>query len=421
MIEVDDLTLYRNFKHGEILNLFVKIINEESTNIRKDIFTAIDLLVEFGVTRNFKGNLWHNYLAFILVNNENAFSIACEKKGHVDGSVNDIAINDFKIFKKLFDYDFHTIEKDLHISFYELISNYRQTEIKNRLFNPKVSLAIYDLSVALSRSTSYQEFFDLVVDFYLKYGVGKYGLHKAFRILNVEEQPTIKAINNIEPISFNDIIGYEWQKEALLKNTINFLESKRANNVLLYGDSGTGKSSSIKALINEFYDRGLRMIEVYKHQFQDLPAIISELKNRNYKFIIYMDDLSFEDFEIEYKYLKAVIEGGLETKPDNVLIYATSNRRHLVREKMSDADDYSTDKHTSETVQEKLSLAARFGLSLLYSAPNKAEFENIVLSLAKKSNIKISEEELLKEANKWQMRNGFSGRSAEQFIKSFEE
>ena len=124
------------------------------------------------------------------------------------------------------------------------------------------------------------------------------------------------------------MIGYESQKEHLKANTEAFLKGKKANNVLLYGDSGTGKSSSIKALLNEYYKDGLRMVEVYKHQFISLPQIINELQNRNYKFVIFMDDLSFEEFEVEYKYLKAVIEGGLEKKPDNILIYATSNRRH---------------------------------------------------------------------------------------------
>ncbi len=126
----------------------------------------------------------------------------------------------------------------------------------------------------------------------------------------------------------DDLVGYERQKKKLVDNTLSFVNGPAANNCLLFGDAGTGKSSSIKAIMNEFYSKGLRLIEVYKHQFKDLPKIISQIKSRNYKFIIYMDDLSFEEFEIEYKYLKAVIEGGLETKPDNVLIYATSNRRH---------------------------------------------------------------------------------------------
>lgn len=136
--------------------------------------------------------------------------------------------------------------------------------------------------------------------------------------------------------------------------------------------------------MNEFYSKGLRLIEVYKHQFKDLPKIISQIKSRNYKFIIYMDDLSFEEFEIEYKYLKAVIEGGLETKPDNVLIYATSNRRHLIKESFDDVKDYKPELHSSDTVQEKLSLVARFGVTIYYGAPEKQEYDDIVINLAKR-------------------------------------
>ena len=188
---------------------------------------------------------------------------------------------------------------------------------------------------------------------------------------------------------------------------------------LVGGDSGTGKSTCIKAILNRYYDQGLRLIEVYKHQFQDLSAIIEQVKNRNYKFIIYMDDLSFEEFEIEYKYLKAVIEGGLEVKPDNVLIYATSNRRHLIRETWSDRSDMANDElHRSDTMQEKLSLVARFGVSINFSKPSRKEYEDIILGLAAENpDIRLSKEELLLQANAWSVRNGgYSGRVAEQFI-----
>ena len=196
-----------------------------------------------------------------------------------------------------------------------------------------------------------------------------------------------------------------------------FINGKEANNCLLYGDAGTGKSTSIKAIANQYYDRGLRLIEIYKHQFCDLNDVITQVKNRNYKFIIYMDDLSFEEFEIEYKYLKAVIEGGLEKKPDNVLIYATSNRRHLIRENFSDKEEVREDMHTSDTVQEKLSLYTRFGVSIYFGAPNKKEFQTIVKTLAERQGIQISEEELLLEANKWELSHGgLSGRTAQQFI-----
>ena len=198
------------------------------------------------------------------------------------------------------------------------------------------------------------------------------------------------------------------------------MHENRAVQVLyLYGDSGTGKSTCIKAILNRYYDQGLRLIEVYKHQFQDLSAIIEQVKNRNYKFIIYMDDLSFEEFEIEYKYLKAVIEGGLEVKPDNVLIYATSNRRHLIRETWSDRSDMANDElHRSDTMQEKLSLVARFGVSINFSKPSRKEYEDIILGLAaENSDIRLSKEELLLQANAWSVRNGgYSGRVAEQFI-----
>jgi len=218
-------------------------------------------------------------------------------------------------------------------------------------------------------------------------------------------------------VKLDDLIGYEIAKKKLIDNTEAFVNGREANNCLLFGDAGTGKSTSIKAVVNQYYEKGLRMIEIYKHQFQDLNDVIAQVKNRNYKFIIYMDDLSFEDFEIEYKYLKAVIEGGLEKKPDNILIYATSNRRHLVREKFSDKAELSDDLHNNDTVQEKLSLAARFGVQIYFGAPDKKEYHQIVKSLAFRNKITLEEEELLAKANQWELSHGGrSGRTAQQFI-----
>lgn len=224
-------------------------------------------------------------------------------------------------------------------------------------------------------------------------------------------------ITKIAHVHLDDLVGYEIPKKKLIENTEAFLAGKPANNCLLFGDAGTGKSSSIKAILNQYYDRGLRIIEVYKHQFQDLNDVIAQIKNRHYKFIIYMDDLSFEDFEIEYKYLKAVIEGGLERKPDNILIYATSNRRHLVRERFSDKEDRNDDLHTNDTVQEKLSLVSRFGVTIYFGSPEKKEFQEIVRTLAKRKGIQMDEKELLLKANAWELQHGgLSGRTAQQFI-----
>ena len=161
------------------------------------------------------------------------------------------------------------------------------------------------------------------------------------------------------------------------------------------------------------------MIEIYKHQFKDLSNVIAQIKNRNYRFIIYMDDLSFEEFEIEYKFLKAVIEGGVETKPDNILIYATSNRRHLIKENWSDRNDVeqADGMHRSDTMEEKLSLVHRFGCTINYSKPTQKEYFHIVTELARKNGITMSEELLCGEANKWELSHGgISGRTAQQFV-----
>jgi predicted AAA+ superfamily ATPase len=223
----------------------------------------------------------------------------------------------------------------------------------------------------------------------------------------------------MQTVCLDDLIGYEPQKKALTENTEAFVNGKAANNLLLYGDSGTGKSTSIKAIVNQYYDRGLRMIEIYKHQFGALSKLVSEIKNRNYRFIIYMDDLSFEEFEIEYKFLKAVIEGGVETKPDNILIYATSNRRHLIKENWSDRNDmeHSNGMHRSDTMEEKLSLVHRFGVTINYSKPSQKEYFGIVNELAKRNGIEMDEKELNLKANAWELQHGgISGRTAQQFI-----
>ena len=287
-----------------------------------------------------------------------------------------------------------------------------------KVFNQRIRDRICDLARNLAAAPDVDDFKDKLTQFYKEFGVGKLGLHKAFRVEHPDNEGVqIVPITNIAHVHLDDLVGYEIAKKKLIDNTEAFVKGRRANNCLLFGDAGTGKSSSIKAILNQYYDQGLRMIEVYKHQFKDLNDVIAQIKNRNYKFIIYMDDLSFEEFEIEYKYLKAVIEGGLERKPENVLIYATSNRRHLIRETFRDKADRDEELHTNDTVQEKLSLVARFGVTIYFGSPDKKEFQEIVRVLARKGGIDIPEEELLSEANKWELAHGgLSGRTAQQFV-----
>lgn len=388
--------------------------------LRTKVYEQVKRILEVGTQYGFDKNLWHNYLTFLLITSENPFSLTCEKVGASEGSVNHFVQNDFKGFKALFDYNFSKMEETLDIDCFTQLSHYKAICKKELMYNQNVSQKVQALTLQLEATKDEKEFFDCVAEFYKQYGVGMFGLNKAFRIVeNPKEGIEIVPINNMDKVMLDDLIGYEQQKKELVENTKAFLEGKKANNVLLFGDSGTGKSTSIKAIVNEFYEDGLRMIEIYKHQFKDLSSIIGQIKNRNYKFIIYMDDLSFEEFEIEYKFLKAVIEGGVETKPDNILIYATSNRRHLIKETWNDRNDMEQDGeiHRSDTIEEKLSLANRFGVSIYYGKPGRKEYYDIVVGLAQKAGLNISEETLKAEANKWELRHGgISGRTAQQFI-----
>ena len=415
------LVLYRNFGKDSIFQQLCEICRDfdegqykESVLIER-IYVQIKALLDLSTSYGFDDNLWHNYLTYLLLMNENSFSLVSEKRGAQQGSVNHFAKNDFKIFKNLFDYDFSKMEETLQIDCFTIITQYHAIEKKERMYNKNVSEMVRKISKQIEQAKDEEDIFHIITDFYAQYGVGMFGLNKAFRIQpNIDGSVKFLPINNMENVYLDDLIGYELQKQLLVDNTKAFVEGRNANNVLLYGDSGTGKSTSIKAIVNEFYKDGLRMIEIYKHQFQNLSAIISQIKNHNYRFIIYMDDLSFEEFEIEYKYLKAVIEGGLERKPENILIYATSNRRHLVREKSSDKLEIMDDDdlHSSDTVQEKLSLVYRFGVRIYYGAPSKKEFQTIVKALAERNGITMPEDELLLEANKSGSASGASVRTS---------
>ena len=422
--EVAKLIIYGNYEDTILMkmsDIFKKFDRDEETpdKLISDIYEQIKRILEVATDYGFDKNLWHNYLTFYLITNENPFSLTCEKVGANDGSVNEFAKNDFKVFMNLFNYDFRPIEAALGINCFSLISDYKAIVKKELMYNKNVSEKVQALSLKLETAKDENEFFNYVTDFYKAYGVGMFGLNKAFRVIGGDNGVTFTPINNMDKVMLDDLIGYEIQKKKLVENTEAFVQGRKANNALLFGDSGTGKSTSIKAIVNEYYDQGLRMIEIYKHQFKDLSNVIASIKNRNYKFIIYMDDLSFEEFEIEYKFLKAVIEGGVETKPDNILIYATSNRRHLIKETWNDRNDLESNNglHRSDTIEEKLSLVNRFGCQISYSKPSQKEFFEIVIGLARKNNVKMTDEELMAEANKWELSHGgISGRTAQQFI-----
>ncbi|MGX8680067.1 MAG: ATP-binding protein [bacterium] len=416
------LIVYRDVNENSFLNKMSEICarfdrgDYHKETLVADILEQIHHLLDLATIYGFNHNLWHNYLAYLLATTETPFTLVSEKKGAVEGSVNLFVYNDLSIFKQLFDYDFSPLEETLGINCFSIIENFAAVVKNTRSYNKEVSYKVQALSKEIEQAETIDAFYQVITDFYASYGVGKLGLNKAFRL--AENEDILIPITNTSDVVLDDLVGYTRQKETLIENTEAFVNGKKANNVLLYGDAGTGKSTSVKAILNQYYPKGLRMIEIYKHQFKDLSKVISYIKNRNYRFIIFMDDLSFEESETDYKYLKAIIEGGLEPTPDNVLIYATSNRRHLVRETFKDREADNDDIHHNDTVQEKLSLAHRFGISIGYYLPSPKEFMHIVSVLASRyPELQISEDELRFQANQWKMRNGtLSGRTAQQFI-----
>ena len=416
----NELILYRNFKREEIMSDAAYILSgdtQEPEGARNRMNTLTGALVELAASHGYAGNLWQAYLTYLIANNENAYSTSCEIRGSVDGTINEVALHDFSIFREMFMLDLGELDRISGTDNAKLLADYKGTNESSKIFNKRIRDRIIELRDQLASASSDEDFAKRATQFYKEFGVGKFGLHKAFRVEHGESGVLINPITNITHVYLEDLVGYESAKKKLVDNTEAFLDGRPANNCLLFGDAGTGKSSSIKGILNRYYERGLRIIEVYKHQLKDINDVIAQIKNRNYKFIIYMDDLSFEDYETEYKYLKAVIEGGLEKKPENILIYATSNRRHIVREKFSDKDDRDDDLHTNDTVQEKLSLAYRFGETIFFARPDKKQFDVIVKTLADRYNVKMDEEELLLEANRWELSHGgLSGRCAQQFV-----
>ena len=393
--------LYQDDEIESCFNMYNELINGNLKNSNK----FVSLLIKLAEKYNLYDNLFNSLLTYLLINNENSFTLALERKKPISSNLKAVVMNDFKIIFNMFNTNFEMLEPLQR----NLINSFTPSK-------PVINQELFEVSTTLqenlTKCNNVDDFYTILEKFFLTYGVGKFGLNKAFRYENKKIVPIIHIGNG----RLNQLIGYETQKQTLRNNTEAFLAGKKANNVLLYGDSGTGKSSSIKALLNEYYKDGLRMIEVYKHQFKDLPKIIQQLQSRNYKFILFMDDLSFEEFEIEYKYLKAVIEGKKKKKPYNILIYATSNRRHIVKQTWSERED-KDEVNINDAKQEKTSLSSRFGIKILFMHPDRINYLNIVDGLAKQYGLKMDRDELHQKALTWEIRHGgFSGRTAKQFI-----
>ena len=264
----------------------------------------------------------------------------------------------------------------------------------------------------MTKSSSAEELLQNLCEHYRTLGNGELSKYVAFKYSD-----NIKGVVQDRSVTLDSLVGLEYQKEILISNTKGFVSGKASNNVLLFGDRGSGKSSSVKALLNEFEAQGLRMIEIPKNKISEIPDLINYLAKKPNKYILFLDDLTFETHDSEYRALKIAMDGQLESHPDNVLIYATSNRRHLIKE--SWADRNGEDVHRNDNMQETLSLSERFGISLVFSSPTQAEYLNVVKELLGREGI-VMDSDIEKKAVVWQMNyGGRNPRLAKQFVSDY--
>lgn len=389
------LLLYRNILDDKLL---IEMMTVES---RSGEYATAAKLIERAEQVGLQGDLVREYIFYLLANSDNILSRTAEQSGaKVGGGLLTAAEHDIVVLREFLQQDMNSFSE-------EIMHSYKPTTtVKNRAIDDIKKFFIDD-AIYLSDAAKG------LCEHYKRYGYGLLANHMAFKW--DEKENSLVGISSCDDITFDRIIGYDRQKEELINNTKAFLQGLPANNVLLYGQRGTGKSSSIKALVNTFFADGLRLVQISRYQFMHLPAIMGALKNWGKKFILCLDDLSFEEFEVEYKQLKSILDGGLEARPDNVLIYATSNRRNIIKEVW--ADNEGDELHRTDTINEKVSLSDRFGLKIFFISPNQEEYFTIVKELAARYKLGLSDEELRQESVKWEMTHtGRSGRVAEQLV-----
>ncbi|MDR1017938.1 MAG: ATP-binding protein [Lachnospiraceae bacterium] len=401
--------VYRDFKYPEIMEYIYHLQNNSHVpkNLQINFFY---FLSKFAFENDITGNIWKKYLVYELVLNENIFSLSMEGRKIEYNKVPKFVLKDLGIFFDLYKLDLNKIHLEG-----EILESITDMSLGNEIIcNYNKKEEIFDeIILNLDNANELEDFVKEIIDIYANIGCGIFSLYSGFHIEDKKYIP----ISNLSNITFDDLIGYDRQKEILQSTVLGLINRTSNNNCLLYGEAGTGKSSSIKALLNMYYSKGLRIIEVEKGDYSIIKKVISECSKRNYSFIIFLDDLSFEENETDYKSLKAVMEGSLGEKPDNVAIYATSNRKHLVNETFRDDEI-----HENETIQEKLSLFSRFGVNIYFGDLEKKEYDSMLLEMSKKSGISVDENKIKTMGNAYELSHGGrSGRTAKQFIDTLKE
>jgi predicted AAA+ superfamily ATPase len=351
---------------------------------------------------------WHSHLVGRLLDDENPFTLGAEK-----GDLSDVFVEqarrDLRTLRELFELEAGTLLRMVEDAIPGLGGVWVPWNDPGRAGGDSPRRVV---ARKLTAAGDWGDCMGLLADHFARHGAGPFGRHRAFRWGG----GGLHAVARPDPTRFSDLVAYGREREPLIRNTERFLAGLPAHHALLYGLPGTGKSSTVKAVLNEYAPQGLRLVELAKEDLQALPRVLEALRGRGPRFILFVDDLSFEEHEVGYKSLKALLEGSVEEPPENVRVYATSNRRNLVRERFSERDE-ADDVHARDTMQEKLSLAARFGLRVTFPSPDQRRYLEIVAGLARGRGIKISDVELERRAILWdRWHAGRSGRTARQFV-----
>ncbi|MDA8336871.1 MAG: ATP-binding protein [Peptococcaceae bacterium] len=399
--EAGNLLLYRGILEDPVCRAMLRFLRAVRGKSESEAFAELFFLLSRHAG---PGDAWQNHLLDLVLYDDNAFTReAAAGADRMSESLKAAARTDLRILHNLFRVDASVVRESLG------------SEHLWRDLGSGRAAGQTAIRTVLSGARDWSDCLEQLAAYHQEAGAGLFARYHAFRW-----RDRLEGIETPDPVALDDLVGYRSQRRIVVANTERFLAGLPANNILLYGDRGTGKSSTVKALLNRYRDRGLRMVEVAKADLADFPRIVRQLRGSSLCFILFVDDLSFEEDEVEYKELKAVLEGGLEARPVNVLIYATSNRRHLVRERFSDRQPEYGDNgevRTGDTVQEKLSLADRFGITVLFTAPDKALYLDIVRGLARRGGVTLPDDELTRRALVWEVwQNGRSGRTARQFV-----
>ncbi len=398
---LQELCICRPILEDALIGEFLRFLENPENTSHAYAFTAG--LIEKAELLGFSGNILRAYFLHALAQAENTFARTAEQSGgHVGGSLRRAFVRDMEILADVFH------EPPSAMLPCDLLDDYAPT-------NRCTTEAAAFLHERMEKAPSAEDAADAFLDFYRRYGCGEISSCKAFSWNDKEHR--LQGVERFEALPLADIIGCDRQKRQLTDNTEAFLEGRPANNVLLIGARGTGKSSSVKALAHEYYGRGLRLVQLAKSQLGELPRILAALRGfPSKRFILFLDDLSFEEFETEYKYLKSAIEGGIEVRPKNVLIYATSNRRHLIKESWRDRDRAQDELYRQDSMNETVSLSDRFGLIITFLAPDQEQYHAIIAHYLEKDGVRLAPEELRILAHRWELEHsGRSGRTAQQF------